>query len=158
MATLLERIAALQGSPEGVQALRWLVPQAEAMVKTTKRRGRARGRGQSSKAKGRSAVVAVRDRIAAVLGVNPETMHVKATSQLGCDLFIAPETLARFPFAVEVKNVESLNIWAALAQAHQQAPEGQVPVVFFKRAGTSLYAALTADSFLALVQRAYPAD
>src|SRR5687767_7220018 len=85
-------------------------------------KGRARGGGQSSKAKGRSAVQLVRDRLLrACPALQPDDIHVKATSQGGCDLHLSPRAAEWFVFAPEVKNAESLNIWAALTQAQWNA-------------------------------------
>jgi hypothetical protein len=67
----------------------------------------------------------------------------------------------------EVKNQEALNIWAALKQAEEDAvtmfekrwrtvseslrPRGDTPVVFFKRNGTKMYAAIDAEELLRLL-------
>lgn len=118
-------------------------------------RGYAKGRGQSSKAKGRSAVLAVAELVRTVLGLPVEDVWVKATSQVGTDLHLSARARTAFPFSVEVKNVEAFNIWQALRQAAENAPPDLAPVVFFKRARTPLYAALDARQFVELVQHAH---
>lgn len=55
---------------------------------------------------------------------------------------------------VEVKRQESLNIWAALAQAEAASPTAQIPVVAFRRNGSGWYAALPLDDLLELVNHA----
>jgi len=67
-------------------------------------------------------------------------------------------------YHLEVKNVEALNIWAALAQAERDAiartptpaahnPHPHVePVVFFKRNSTKVYAALDGEKLLRLLR------
>ena len=51
---------------------------------------------------------------------------------------------------VEVKNDERLSIWAMLAQAERDAAlMGGEPVLFFKRNGTKIYAAMSAEEYLA---------
>jgi hypothetical protein len=87
-----------------------------------------------------------------VLGIPGEGMMVKATSMPGVDLYIAPEHRPKFPFSIEVKNVEQLNIWAALAQA-QENQESGAPIVFFKRSGTPFFIAIDAETFLSMQQR-----
>lgn len=148
MAKLDRRIADLCASPAGLRALTSAVAGAEAVVKASTSVGRARGRGQSSKAKGRAGVQQVKALLAQHLGIADADMLVKATSMPGADLYLSPTAKLVFPFAVEVKFVESLNIWAALAQAEVNAAKGETPIVFFKRSRTKLYVALDAEAFL----------
>lgn len=111
--------------------------------------GRARGGGQSSKAKGREAVQVVRALLLrAFPDLGQEDVFVKAGAQGGTDLHCSPAVQRYFPFAVEVKCQESLNIWAALRQAAENAG-GRPPIVFFRRARTELYVALRAEDFVA---------
>jgi len=113
--------------------------------------GTARGGGQSSKAKGRSAVQQVRDLMLSVAPwLQPDDLLVKATSMAGVDLHLSPAAAKWFPFSIEVKCVEALNIWAALKQASDQAG-GKPPIVFFKRARTEMYVALRATDLLSLL-------
>lgn len=110
---------------------------------------RARGGGASSKAKGRSFMVRVAELLTERLGLSPGDVFVKATSQIGCDLHLSPAAEKVFPFSVEGKNVETLNIWAALQQAESNASEGRPAVVFFTRAHHGTYVAMRAEVFLA---------
>lgn len=52
----------------------------------------------------------------------------------------------------QCKHVESLNIWAALAQAESEASPLDLPVVAFKRNRSPWYAALPADELIALLR------
>lgn len=117
-----------------------------------KKRGRAKGGGQSSKAKGRLGCQAVQQLLLDWLPLTEADVFVKAGSQGGCDLHLSDAALKVFPYAIEVKNKETLNIWSALKQAADNA-EGQTPVVFFKRAHAPLFVALKADDFLRLFDR-----
>jgi hypothetical protein len=122
-------------------------------IESAKRsKGRARGGGQSSKAKGRAGVVQVRDFLLGALpGLSPGDIWVKATSQLGADLHLSPAAMRKFPAHIEVKFQESLNIWGALAQAEEGAKReklGRFPIVFFKRSRSRLYMAMAADEFI----------
>jgi hypothetical protein len=114
-------------------------------------RGRAKGGGQSSKAKGRSAVLLVVATLRHALGLEEGDVFVKATSQGGCDVHLSPAALARFPFSIEIKNDEHLRVWAALRQAELNARPGRPPILFFKRAGSLLFVALSAADFLRLL-------
>lgn len=122
---------------------------------TVKSRGRAKGRGQSSKAKGRRGCQAARDLIlAAFPHLAPDDVLVKATSQAGTDLHLSPAAARCLPFGIEVKRVEALNIWAALEQARLNAEKKILPpLVFFSRAHSDDFVALRAVDFLALLQK-----
>ena len=54
-------------------------------------------------------------------------------------------------FHCEVKRVEKLNIWQALAQAEDDADAQNIPLVPFRRNRGEWYVALRADDFLDLV-------
>ena len=49
---------------------------------------------------------------------------------------------------IEVKNDERLSIWAMLAQAERDAKPDEEAVVFFKRNGTRIYAAMSGEHYL----------
>lgn len=57
-------------------------------------------------------------------------------------------------FAVEVKMVEKLNIWGALAQCEQAASATETPLVVFRRSRCSFYACLPFEDLLGLVEEA----
>ncbi len=82
------------------------------------------------------------------LGLAEGDVLVKATSQGGCDIHLSPLAASRFPFSIEVKNKENLNVWKALAQAQANATADRPPVLFFKRAHSALYVALSAEEFM----------
>lgn len=114
--------------------------------------GRAKGGGQSSKKKGRAAVLAIRELLLqAAPWLEEGDIFVKATSQLGVDLHFSPRAAEWFKYAVEGKCVEALNIWAALKQAADNASEAHPPILFFKRAHTPMYVAVRAEEFLKLL-------
>lgn len=148
-------------SSKVLEVLRQLRRDTGAVAKISKRRGRARGRGQSSKQKGRSAVLLVRDLLLVHCQlvdpkVKDDDIFVKATSQGGCDVHLSPRVADIFPFGIEVKNVEKFSLWEALAQAEVNARKRLKPVpgiVFFKRARSPLYVALKADDFLHALHR-----
>ena len=54
-------------------------------------------------------------------------------------------------YSVEVKMVEKLNVWSALAQSEAAASPSQTPCVFFRRNRSRWYCAIDLESFLALV-------
>lgn len=112
------------------------------------KRGRAKGGGQSSKAKGRSGCLAVQKLLlAAFPTLVADDVYVKTGSAGGVDIHLSPRAKDLFPFGIEVKNVENLSIWAALVQASINADDTPF-IVFFKRANTPMFVALRADEFL----------
>jgi hypothetical protein len=78
----------------------------------------------------------------------------------GADLLLSPAARRVFPFYVECKNQEALNIWAALAQADKGSiassptPPLTAPLVVFRRNKTETYAALPFSTLLNLVKLA----
>lgn len=104
------------------------------------------------KAKGRAAVVEVCQLILdAFPTLQMEDVFVKATSQGGCDVHLSPKALKKFPYGIEVKCQESLNIWSMLAQAENNAKD-LIPISFFKRSRTPLFVVLRAEKFMELVK------
>jgi hypothetical protein len=71
----------------------------------------------------------------------------------GRDLKLSPAAREIYPLAIECKNVEALNIWAAYEQAKKHA-EGSTdfPIVFFKRNKSELMVTLLAEDFMKLVR------
>ena len=115
-------------------------------------RGRAKGGGQSSKAKGRSACERVqRALLAAAPFLTEADIFIKTSSQTGVDLHLSPRARDWFKYAIEIKNEERLNVWKALVQAQSNASPDSPPILFFKRAQSELYIALRALDFLALL-------
>jgi hypothetical protein len=105
----------------------------------------------SAKAKGRNAQKFV---VAKLLAKAPELTEndIRSTSMgaSGVDILMSEAALKRYPFAVEVKCQESLNIWAALAQSEENRGN-HTPILCFKRNRSDLYVALKFEDFLELV-------
>tara|TARA_B100000287_G_scaffold430284_1_gene485219 strand:+ start:993 stop:1349 length:357 start_codon:yes stop_codon:yes gene_type:complete len=68
----------------------------------------------------------------------------------GMDVQLSPSARKVFPFAIECKNQEQLNIWKSLEQAESNC-EGLTPLLVFKRNKTKIYAALEISDFLNLL-------
>ncbi|MGE0278308.1 MAG: hypothetical protein AB7R40_23175 [Nitrospiraceae bacterium] len=107
----------------------------------------------SAKAKGRKLQQHVRDR---VLDTFPDLQpgDVRSTSMgaSGADVQLSPAALNLFPFAVETKCQEKLNIWDALEQAHAHSQNGEgAPLLVFKRNRSEVYAALPFEDLLILL-------
>lgn len=108
-----------------------------------------RMRSQSAKAKGRRLQQFVRDALIAALDLPAEDVRSTSMGAGGEDLQLSAAACKVVPFAIECKNVESLNIHKALAQAQMHAKGGRHPLVVFSKNHTEVYAALP---FTVLVQ------
>ena len=68
----------------------------------------------------------------------------------GEDVLLSPAARKLFPFSVECKNQEKLNIWSALEQTENNS-NNHVPLLIFKRNRTKTYAVLGFDKLLELL-------
>lgn len=93
------------------------------------------------KAKGRNASLLVRDMILEKFPVlSPDDVIVKPSGVIGEDLYLSPHARSLFPYCVEVKCQEKLNIWDALEQVKQHEKKtGYKGLLIFKRNHTDLY-------------------
>lgn len=78
---------------------------------------------------------------------------VRSTSmgKSGEDVELSEEAVKVFPFSVEAKNVEKLNIWQALEQAEGQNRD-LTPLVVFKRNRSDIYCSLKLEDFMKLLK------
>ena len=155
LARAVEAAVARGLSTQALSLLRGLVREGDAVAKASRSAGRARGGGQSSKAKGRDACLTVKALLHETFPVLAEDdVLVKATSMAGTDLHLSPRAAALFAYGIEVKNVEALNVWGALKQADINADKKGLPgVLFFTRARAPMYVGVAADVFLRVVKR-----
>jgi hypothetical protein len=73
----------------------------------------------------------------------------------GMDIQLSTRAREQFPYAVECKNQEALNIWDALRQCEANAEkECLLPVLVFKRARTDTYAVVRWTDLLVLIKGA----
>ena len=68
----------------------------------------------------------------------------------GEDILLSPAARRLFPFSVECKNQEKLNIWGALEQAEENSGN-HTPLVIFIRNRTKTYGGLELDKLLELL-------
>lgn len=102
----------------------------------------------SCKAKGRRLQQDVCDALVKATGGILEPDDVRSTSMgaPGEDVLLSPAARRIYPFSIECKNVEKLNIWQAIAQAKSQG--GHAPMVCFKKNNEEIYVAITLKDFL----------
>lgn len=104
-------------------------------------------RTSSCKAKGRRCAQEAKDTI---LKYYPELHErdviITSSGVTGPDLMISPGHFDKFPFAVECKNQEAMNIWSSFNQAKQHAEKAEgAPLLIFRRNRSELMACVTFD-------------
>lgn len=80
-----------------------------------------------------------------------DDIQVRSSGANGEDLMFSPFARETYPFSVEVKNTESLNVWKSYEQACSNCKE-HMPLLIFKRNRSKPMVALTLDDFLKLTQ------
>ena len=90
---------------------------------------------RSSKSKGRRLQQFVKDSILKAWDrLQPGDVRSTAMGQSGVDIQLSPYAKSLIPLAIETKNVEKLNVWAAIDQAKANAQkEGLVEAVIISR-------------------------
>ena len=104
---------------------------------------------QSAKAKGRKLQQWVRDQIIEQLEVHPEDIESRSMGAGGEDLIMARAAREKFPYSIECKNVEKLNVWEAYKQASENSKNYE-PLVVMKKNNHKTLVVLDAESFVKL--------
>ena len=107
---------------------------------------------QSAKAKGRKLQQWVRDQIIEQLEVHPEDIESRSMGAGGEDLIMARAARQKFPFSVECKNVEKLNVLDAYEQAKSNSNDYE-PIVIMKKNQKKPLVVVDADFFISLFKR-----
>lgn len=108
----------------------------------------------SAKAKGRRCAAEAREEfLKAAPDIEPGDIHVTSSGACGVDLVFSPLAAKRYPFAVECKNVEKINVWEATAQAeaHAKKDPSKMPLTIIKRNRSPMYAVIRLEDFLKLI-------
>ena len=106
-------------------------------------------RTQSKKAKGRRLQQWVRDLLIEKLEVHPEDIESRSMGAGGEDLIMSRSAREKFPYSIECKNQESLNIWKSYEQAQQNSGNYE-PIVVLKRNNVKPLILVDADYFVEL--------
>lgn len=105
---------------------------------------------KSAKAKGRRLVKDVVEKIKQALDLSDHDIFIPVTSCPGMDIHLSAYARTVFPFAVECKNQENLNIWKAYDQALRNCT-GLTPVVIFSRNHSKILVTLELNDWLSLL-------
>lgn len=95
----------------------------------------------SAKAKGRRCAQRVRDILIDHLSLSEDSILVTSSGAHGPDLTLTGQARSAFPFAIECKNQERLNIWGAIEQAERNAKD-LTPMVIITRNRSKMYAVI----------------
>ena len=107
---------------------------------------------RSAKNKGKRLQNKIRDLILEKFNniLEPDDVRSITMGDSGEDILLSPAARRVFPFSVECKNQEKLNIWSALEQAEENSGD-HAPLVIFKRNRSKTYAVLEFDKLLELL-------
>ena len=104
---------------------------------------------QSAKAKGRRLQQWIRDVLIEKLNIHPEDIESRSMGAGGEDLIMSRSAREKFPYSIECKNQESLNIWKSYEQAQQNSGNYE-PIVVLKRNNVKPLVLVDADYFVEL--------
>jgi hypothetical protein len=104
---------------------------------------------QSAKAKGRRLQQWVRDKLIEMLDVHPEDIESRSMGAGGEDLIMARAARQKFPYSIECKNVEKLNVWEAYEQAQANSGDYE-PIVIMKKNGKKPLVVVDAEYYIQL--------
>ena len=102
---------------------------------------------QSAKAKGRNLQKWVRDQLIEQLEIHPEDIESRSMGAGGEDLIMSRSAREKFPFSIECKNVEKLNVWEAYEQAKSNC-NGYEPIVIMKKNHKKPLVVIDAEYFI----------
>ena len=106
---------------------------------------------RSAKNKGKRLQNDVRDLILETFKeLEPDDVRSTTMGDSGEDILLSPAARKLFPFAVECKNQERLNIWDSLSKAEWNAGP-HIPLLVFKRNRSKTYVAMNIDYLMDLL-------
>ena len=103
----------------------------------------------SAKAKGRKLQQWFRNLLIEKLDIHPEDIESRSMGASGEDLIMARAAREKFPYSIEAKNQESVNIWKAYEQAEENSGDYE-PIVVLKRNKSKPLVLIDADYFVKL--------
>lgn len=108
---------------------------------------------KSAKAKGRRAASEFQQMILKTFPqLHEDDVRVTPSGVKGEDLQLSPKAREIFPFAVEVKNQERLNIWDALEQSKSHVKENaSKSILVFKRNKTPFHVCMEIETFIEII-------
>ena len=105
----------------------------------------------SAKAKGRRLQQKFMQLLIEKLDIDPEDIESRSMGAGGEDLIMSRAARHKFPYSVECKNQEKLNIWSAWEQENSNRGIYE-PIIVIKRNGTAPLVVLDAENFLDMIR------
>mgnify|MGYP000108928882 CR=1 FL=1 len=106
----------------------------------------------SAKAKGRKLQQWFAQLMVKTLDLHEEDLESRPMGSQGEDIIMGRETRKKFPYSIECKNQEAVNVWAAYAQAESNCGKYE-PLVVIKRNRSKPLVLVDAEHFVALHKR-----
>jgi len=103
----------------------------------------------SAKAKGRKLQQWFANLLVEKLGVDAEDLESRPMGSQGEDIIMGKQTREVFPYSIECKNQEAVNVWKAYEQATENC-KGYEPLVVIKRNRTKPLVLVDAEYFVKL--------
>jgi len=107
-------------------------------------------RTQSAKGKGRRLQQWVVQKLIETFEIHPEDIKSCSMGAGGEDVVMARAAREKFPFSVECKNVEKLNVWDAYDQAKANC-NGYEPIVIMKKNHKKPLVVIDAEYFIEMI-------
>lgn len=106
----------------------------------------------SAKAKGRRLQQWFRDLLIEQLNIHPEDLESRSMGASGEDLIMARAAREAFPYSIECKNQEKLNVWDAYDQASSNSKDYE-PIVVMKKNNKKALVVVDAEYFVKLHEK-----
>ena len=103
----------------------------------------------SAKAKGRRLQQQVRTQLIEELDIHPEDIESRPMGSQGEDLIMSRAAREAFPYSIECKNQEKLNVWAAWEQAKESC-KSYKPLVVMSRNRQETLVVMRLDDLISL--------
>ena len=107
----------------------------------------------SAKAKGRNFQNKVREMIMEKLGINEHDIKTAVMGESGMDIILSKAGRDTFPYAVECKKVEKINVWKCYDQACENSND-LTPLLVFSKNHSKVMVCFEFEDFLDLVENA----
>ena len=106
---------------------------------------------QAKKAKGRRLQRQFMQLLIEKLDIDPEDIESRSMGAGGEDLIMSKAARNKFPYSVECKNQERMNIWSAWEQANNNKGIYE-PLVVIKKNGVNPLIVVDAENFLEMIK------
>ena len=103
----------------------------------------------SAKAKGRRFQPWVSDLLIEDLDSHPEDIESRSMGAGGEDLIMARAARSKFPYSIECKNQEKVNVWKSYEQAEANSGDYE-PILFMKKNNSKPLVVVDAEYFIRL--------